>query len=117
MRYVEFALRHPHEYKLFASHTSGLSQFVRSQSRSTHRNSIPIAELIRRQLAERLGGSIAEHTRLALALWAVAHGTATLLIAKGIPAQQVVALRRAFAAALDTLIDRRIRADNDLWLR
>jgi len=118
VRYVEFASSHPHEYNLFQAYKNELSQSLRSHSRSALWNSTPILKVIRKQLAERLGGSISQHTLLSLALWALAHGTATLLISKkGIPAEQVGALRSAFAAALDTLVDRRIPADNDLWLR
>jgi len=117
VRYIEFASVHPHEYNLFYACTTELWPSARSRAHSAHWNSIPLVELIRKQLAERLGGSVAEQTRLSLALWALAHGTATLLISKGVPAQQVASLRRAFAAAVDTLVDRRIPADNDLWLR
>jgi AcrR family transcriptional regulator len=117
MRYVEFASSHPHEYNLFHAHKNELSQSLRSHSRSALWNSTPMVKVIRKQLAERLGGSVAEHTRLSLALWVLAHGTATLLISKGIPTKQVGALRSAFADALDTLVDRGIPADSDLWLR
>jgi AcrR family transcriptional regulator len=117
VRYIEFASVHPHEYNLFYACTNELWPSVRSGGHSAQWNSIPLVELIRKQLAERLGGSVAEQTRLSLALWALAHGTATLLISEGVPARQVASLRRAFAAALDTLVDRRISAESDLWLR
>jgi AcrR family transcriptional regulator len=116
-RYIEFASSHPHEYNLFYAHTKELRQSVRSGAQAALWNSTPMVELIRQQLAERMGGSVAEHTRLSLALWALAHGTATLLISKAMPTEQVGALRSAFAAALDTLVDRRIQGDGDLWLR
>ena len=117
MRYIEFASCHPHEYNLFYAHTKELRQSIRSRGHSGLWNSTPMVELIRKQMAERLGGSVAEHTRLSLALWALGHGTAMLLISKGMPSEQVAALRSAFAAALDTLVDRRIPVDSDLWLR
>jgi AcrR family transcriptional regulator len=116
VRYIEFASRHPHEYRLFLAYPEGLWQSVRSRGQSALWNSTPFVELIRKQLAERLNGSVAEHTRLSLALWTLAHGTATLLISKGIPTQQAAELRSAFAAAADTLICRRVLADNDLWV-
>ena len=117
VRYVEFASIHPHEYNLFYACSNELWPSVRVRGHSAEWNSIPMLALIRKQLAERLGGSVVEQTRLSLALWALAHGTATLLISKGVPAQQVASLGRAFAAALDTLLDRRVPTDSDLWLR
>jgi AcrR family transcriptional regulator len=115
-RYIEFASRHPHEYGLFLAYPKEFWQSVRSRGQSALWNSTPFVELIRKQLAERLNGSVAEHTRLSLALWTLAHGTATLLISNGIPTQQARELRSAFAAAADTLICCRILADNDLWV-
>jgi AcrR family transcriptional regulator len=113
--YIEFASGHPHEYSLFLAYPKGLWQPVRSRDQSALRNSTPFVELIRKQLAERLDGSIVEHTRLSLALWTLAHGAAALLISEGIPTQQAGELRSAFAAAANSLICRRIFADNDLW--
>jgi AcrR family transcriptional regulator len=115
-RYIEFASRHPHEYRLFLGYPKELWQTVRSRDQSALWNSTPFVELIRKQLAERLDGSVAEHTRLSLALWTLAHGAAALLISEGIPTQQAGELRSAFAAAADTLVCSRIPADNDLWV-
>jgi len=56
------------------------------------------------KLAERLGGSAEDHTRLSLALWTMAHGTAMLLISRAIPAAHVEELRSVFATAVETLI-------------
>jgi len=106
VRYIEFASSHRHEYKLLYARTHELLQSLRSRGRPTVLDSTIIVELIRKQLAERLGGSAPECTRLSLALWALAHGTATLLISNGIPMQQAGELRAAFAAAIDTLVCR-----------
>jgi len=105
VRYIEFASIHPYEYNLFYACTNDLWPLVRARGHSAQWNSTPMVALIRKQLAQRLGGSVAEQARLSLALWVLAHGTATLLISKGVSAQQVASLRRAFAAALDTLVD------------
>jgi hypothetical protein len=56
------------------------------------------------QLAKRLGGSPDDHTRLALALWATLHGTATLLLSKSIPEGHEAELRSACRAAVKALI-------------
>jgi hypothetical protein len=57
------------------------------------------------KLAERLGGTAADHTRLSLALWTMAHGTAMLLISRSIPVAHVAELRSVFSAAVETLIN------------
>jgi hypothetical protein len=61
--------------------------------------------LMEEKLAERLGGSPPEHTRLSLALWTLSHGTAMLLISKAIPAEHAAELQSAFTAAVETLIN------------
>jgi hypothetical protein len=60
--------------------------------------------LIEAKLAERLGGSPEDHTRLGLALWAVSHGTAMLLISKSIPDEHADELRSVFSSTLRVLI-------------
>jgi hypothetical protein len=62
-------------------------------------------KLMENKLAERLGGSGADHTRLSLALWTMAHGTAMLLISRAIPAGHVTELRSVFTGAVKTLIN------------
>ncbi|HXR17505.1 MAG TPA: TetR/AcrR family transcriptional regulator [Terriglobales bacterium] len=103
-RYLEYALSHSHEYELFYTNAYQLSPAVRSGRRSPLREHRPAMALVEEKLAERLGGSPAEHTCLSLALWTVAHGTAMLLISKAIPEEHVSELRAAFTAAVETLI-------------
>jgi hypothetical protein len=61
--------------------------------------------LLEERLAERLGGSPANHTRLVLALWAAAHGTVTLLLARAIPEGHEGELRAAFRETVKALMD------------
>ena len=98
--YLAYALSHAHEYELFYAYAHQLS-YRRKSPLSEHR---PSMALVEERLAERLGGAPRDHTRLSLALWTVAHGTAMLLISKAIPEQHVEELQAAFAEAVATLI-------------
>src|SRR2546429_426225 len=55
--------------------------------------------------AGRLGGKAADHTQLALALWAILHGTSMLLVSKAIPEGHEDELRRACRSAVKALLD------------
>jgi AcrR family transcriptional regulator len=104
-RYLDYALSHTHEYELFYTHAYQLSPAVRSGRRSPLRESRPAMALVEGKLAERLGGHPLQHTRLSLALWTLAHGTAMLLISKAIPEEHAGELRTAFTAAVEALIN------------
>lgn len=99
-RYLEFALTHPHEYELFYEHAYQLPGPTRAPIRE-HR---PTMALVEAKLAERLGGSPEDHTRLGLALWAMSHGTAMLLISKSIPEEHADELRSVFSSTLKAMI-------------
>ena len=102
--YLEYALKHSHEYELFFTHAFRLPPPVRTGRRLPLRESRPAMALVEEKLAERLGGSPAEHTRLSLALWTVAHGTAMILISRAIPEEHVPELRSVFRSTVVTLI-------------
>jgi AcrR family transcriptional regulator len=104
-RYLEFAVSHAHEYELFYTHAYEFSHPARSDHASPLREHRPTMQLMESKLAERLGGTAEDYTRLSLALWTMAHGTAMLLISKAIPAGHVAELRSVFAAAVETLIN------------
>jgi hypothetical protein len=104
-RYLEFAVSHAHEYELFYTHAYELSHPSRSDHASPLREHRPTMQFMETKLAERLGGTAADHTRLSLALWTMAHGTAMLLISRSIPAAHVPELRSVFTAAVETLIN------------
>jgi AcrR family transcriptional regulator len=103
-RYLEFALSHPHEYELFYDHAYRLplpAQTGRTVALREHR---PTMALVEAKLAERLGGSSEDHTRLSLALWAVAHGTAMILLSKSIPQEHALELRSVFSSTVRAMI-------------
>jgi len=104
-RYLEFAESHAHEYELFYTYAYELSHPARSDHASPLREHRPTMQFMENKLAERLGGTAADHTRLSLALWTMAHGTAMLLISRAIPTGHVAELRAVFAAAVETLIN------------
>jgi AcrR family transcriptional regulator len=101
--YIEEALRLPHEYELFYAYGHELLPKGPGRARPI-RASRPNFAFVEVQLAKRLGGSPEEHTRLALALWATLHGTASLLLSKAIPEEHAAELRSACRAAVKTLI-------------
>jgi len=101
--YIEEALRLPHEYELF--YTYGHELLPKGSGRARPiRESRPNFAFIEVQLAKRLGGSPERHTRLALALWATLHGTASLLLSKAIPEEHAAELRSACRTAVKTLL-------------
>lgn len=104
--YVEDALRLPHEYELFYRHVHELSPPKGPGRPRPIRESRQNFALVEQHLANRLGGSPEEHTRLALAVWATLHGTAMLLISKAIPEGHEAELRSACRVAVNSLIAR-----------
>jgi AcrR family transcriptional regulator len=70
-RYLDFALERGHAYDVLFDRIA--------QPPSLH-EVWPSFNLFRHRLAERLGGTPREHTRLMLALWSLMHGTAMLII-------------------------------------
>jgi AcrR family transcriptional regulator len=94
-RYLEFAMRHPGEYELL---------FTGLGSRVWHSEPRPSFEMMKQSLAARSGGSPEDHTDLALALWALLHGTATLLIASKTDDQLCAQLRHASVDAFERLV-------------
>jgi AcrR family transcriptional regulator len=102
--YVNYALRHPHEYDLFYAHVHDVSPEALENPIPAIRESRPNIGFMERKLAERLGGLPEDHTRDALALWAIAHGTAMMLIAKAIPAGHEGELRTAMRVAVTALL-------------
>lgn len=92
-RFLEFMLAHPHEYQLI---NSGL--FSKA---GTGR---PNLERLRKRTAEWLGGSPDDYTNLVLALWALTHGTATLLISKAAPPAYETKMRAVLMETVDLLV-------------
>jgi AcrR family transcriptional regulator len=103
--YVDSALRMPHEYELFYTHSRELTPPRGSGKLRPIRDSRPNFKLLEELLAKRLGGSPADQTQLALAIWAILHGTTTLLLSKSIPDGHEEELRVACRAAVKTLLE------------
>jgi len=75
-RYFDFAMAHKNEYRLIQSDW-GVRLVREDEPR-------PSFDLLKKILAERLGGAPEDHVRLALALAATAHGTVTILLPEGV---------------------------------
>ena len=99
-RYIDFALQRPREYELYFAHQY---EFLRAP-RIPGREERPVFQWTLKKLADQLGGSPEEHVQLSLAVWALAHGTATLLIAKATPPELAKELRAACSQAVQVLI-------------
>jgi AcrR family transcriptional regulator len=107
-RYIDFALRRPREYELYHAHQYELLR----AGRATGREELgPSFQWTLRKLADQLGGSPEDHIRLVLAMWALAHGTATLLIDKLAPANLEKDLRAACTRAVGELAREANRPD------
>jgi AcrR family transcriptional regulator len=103
-RYLDYALSHPHEYELFYEQAYQMPRPARPGRASSIGEVRPNLALMEHKLAEWLGGSAADHSRLALSLWIAAHGAAMILISKAVPEEHVVEMRAAFFATVETLI-------------
>ncbi|MGA9813951.1 MAG: TetR/AcrR family transcriptional regulator [Terriglobales bacterium] len=90
-RLVGFALEHPHEYQLMNAAFSKVSER-------------PNFEFMKKRSAEWLGGAPEDHTDLILALWALAHGTASLLISRAVPSVHETKLRSVVDKAAELLV-------------
>ncbi len=95
-RYLDFAVRHPNAYELI--HTDWAVRLEREEPR-------PSFELLKQRLADQLGGAPDSHSRLALALAALSHGTASLLVTRGISARVSSELRHVCVAACEALAE------------
>lgn len=103
--YVEYALRLPHEYELFYTHSGALTPPRGAGRPRPIRESRPNFGFVEVSLASRFGGRPDDYTQLSLALWALLHGTAMLLLSKAIPEGHEKALRCASRAAVKVLLD------------
>ncbi len=103
-RYLNYALRHPHEYELFYQHDYELYHSVRSTRAGAKLTDQPARNVMRRKIKEKLGGSDADHEHLLKALWMVSHGAAMLLIAKTILPQDAGDARVTFSRTVDALV-------------
>ncbi len=103
--YVDFALEMPNEYQLFYSHSHLLSPRKGPGAPRPIRETRPNFAYVEQVAAKQLGGRPEDYTELALELWALLHGTATLLVSKQIPDGHEADLRKASRAAVKTILD------------
>jgi AcrR family transcriptional regulator len=102
--YLRLALARPHEYILHYQYISELSRPNHSGRAPSLKESRPNFVALERMLSEELGGAPQDHRRLALSLWAMMHGTATLLLWKAVPPRHEAALRSVFTAAVRAML-------------
>ena len=95
-RYFDFAVGHPNEYDLL--HTDWSQRYARGEF-------LPSFEFLKGLLASRLGGSPDQHLRPALALAALLHGAAMVLLTKGIDEDVSREIRQAATAAFESLVE------------
>lgn len=103
--YLEYALAHPHEYQLFYSHAHELSPRKGPALAKPIRETRPNFALVERVAAKQLGGTPEDHSELALQLWALLHGAASMLIERSIPAGHEENLRKACRSALRVMLE------------
>lgn len=94
-RYLRYALDHPHAYEVLFD---GFAQ-----PPSLH-EPWPSFNLMRHRVAQRLGGSPREHTRLMLSLWSLMHGSAMLMIRGGVSGPLRTQMMHACLDALEAII-------------
>jgi AcrR family transcriptional regulator len=105
--YVDFALRMPHEYRLFYTYGGALHPGKARGETRPIRELRPNFAFLEKLLAGQLGGSPEDHTEMALAIWATLHGTTMLLLSKSIPQGHEEALRDACRAAVRNMVGHR----------
>ena len=95
---LDFALKHSHAYEVLFDGVA--------KPPSLH-EPWPSFNLMRERVAQRLGGTPRQHTRLMLALWSLMHGTAMLIIRGGfegvLRTQTIHACLDAFDGILDSV--------------
>lgn len=104
--YIDLALEDPHEYELFYSHARDLPPREKSAAPAKPlREMRPNFGLLEQRLAKQTGGSPGEQTRLGLAIWALLHGTTSLLLL-GALAGHENELRAAGRIAIEALLEK-----------
>jgi AcrR family transcriptional regulator len=96
--YLHFALEHPHAFEML---------FDRFAKPPSLHEPWPSFNLMRQRVAQRLGGTPRQHTRLMLSLWSLMHGTATLMIRGGVEGPLRTQMVRACLDALEDLLRRK----------
>jgi AcrR family transcriptional regulator len=95
-RFLTFAALHPHEYRLLTSDWG--ARLGRNEPK-------PTFEIVKARLAAQLGGTPDDHFRLAMALGALLHGTAVMLLADDVHHGVARTMRSICNETCETLID------------
>lgn len=103
--YVEFAVKRSNEYRLFYTHAHLLNPPRRRGEPKPIRESRPNFAFAEEMAAREFGGAPEDYTQFALALWAMAHGTAMMILNKAVPEGHEEELLAAFRTAVKALID------------
>src|SRR5215472_1580300 len=103
--YLQFALENPNDYQLFYMEAHLMNPPRKHGGRlAPIRESRPNFAFVEEAAARELGGTPEEYTELALGLWAIAHGAATMLLNEVIPKGHEPAMRRAFRMGVKGVI-------------
>jgi AcrR family transcriptional regulator len=103
-RYLDYALSHPHEYELFFQKEYELFHSARSIRAGVKPVVRPVRDIMRRRVAEKLGGLPGEHESLVMALRMLTHGAAMLLIEKAILPEDAADARTVFTASVAAML-------------
>jgi AcrR family transcriptional regulator len=107
-QYLDYAVEHPHDYELYFQHEYELlfaARQVQAESlQALIRKKRPSVDLMTRKLADEIGGSAGDHMHLTLAIFALLHGTAMLVIAKTVQPEHAPEMRTACRTAIATLM-------------
>jgi len=103
--YLEYALKNPHDYCLFFEEARLLNVPRGREGPRPIRESRPNFDFAEKMAAKELGGTPEDHTTLALEMWALLHGTATMLIGRAIPEGHEEQLKAACRAGVKILIE------------
>lgn len=103
-RYLDYALSHPREYELFFQKEYELFHSARSIRAGVKPVVRPVRDIMRRRVAEKLGGLPGEHEGLVMALRMLTHGAAMLLIEKAILPEDAAVARTVFTASVAALL-------------
>ena len=94
-RALEFSSTHRHEYELMSRAWA---------LRVSRGDSAPSFDLVKKRLAEQLGGAPDDHLQLALALVMLYHGASTLMLEERLEPRMIELLKRSCIAAIDALV-------------
>jgi AcrR family transcriptional regulator len=81
--YLDFALSHPRQYELFFAHQHLLRQWLPGR-KTFDREKNPAFFWGLEKLSKQLGGPPENHVPLVASIWAMVHGTASLLISQAV---------------------------------